>query len=158
VVTGAVNLNFTLVALAAIDRYGRCFLLLTGVLGLVLIYSVLGALYNLHLQGKLMLVLVLAAIACYAMSLAPVTWVVIAEIFPNRIRSGAMPIAVTVLWAACFLLTFAFPLMNASLGASGTFWTYAAICLAGLHFLFFRLPETRGKTLEQIESSFRFGK
>jgi len=155
VVTGAVNVVFTLIALAAIDRYGRRFLLLTGVSGLVIIYSVLGVLYRLRLQGKPMLVLVLAAIACYAMSLAPATWVVIAEIFPNRIRGSAMSIAVTALWSACFLLTYTFPLLNAALGAAGTFWTYAAICLAGLVFLVFRLPETRGKTLEQIETNIR---
>lgn len=158
VVTGAVNVVFTLISLAAIDRYGRRFLLLTGVSGLAVIYALLGALYHLHMQGKPMLVLVLAAIACYAMSLAPATWVVIAEIFPNRIRGGAMSIAITALWTACFLLTYTFPLLNARLGAAGTFWTYAAICLAGLLFLFFRLPETKGKSLEQIETDLRLGK
>jgi SP family sugar porter-like MFS transporter len=151
VVTGAVNLVFTVVALMTIDRYGRRFLLLTGVSGLVIIYTVLGVLYRLHLQGKPMLVLVLAAIACYAMSLAPATWVVIAEIFPNRIRSSAMSIAITTLWTACFILTYTFPLLNAALGAAGTFWTYAAVCLAGLLFIYLRLPETKGKTLEEIE-------
>jgi SP family sugar porter-like MFS transporter len=158
VVTGAVNVVFTLIALAAIDRYGRRFLLLTGVSGLVVIYAVLGALYRLHLQGKPMLVLVLAAIACYAMSLAPATWVVISEIFPNRIRSSAMSIAITALWTACFLLTYTFPLLNAALGAAGTFWTYAAICLAGLVFLYLRLPETKGRTLEEIDANLRLGK
>jgi sugar porter (SP) family MFS transporter len=153
VVTGAVNVVFTLIALFAIDRYGRRFLLLTGVAGLVVIFAVLGILYHLHFQGPIMLVLVLAAIACYAMSLAPATWVVIAEIFPNRIRSSAMSIAVTALWIACFLLTYTFPLLNEKLGAAGTFWTYAAICLCGLLFLFLRLPETKGRTLEQIETS-----
>jgi sugar porter (SP) family MFS transporter len=153
VVTGAVNVVFTLVALFTIDRYGRRFLLLTGISGLAVIYGVLGIFYRLHVQGKPLLVLVLAAIACYAMSLAPATWVVIAEIFPNRIRSSAMAIAVTALWTACFLLTYTFPLLNAALGAAGTFWTYAAICLAGLLFLVFRLPETKGKTLEEIEAS-----
>jgi sugar porter (SP) family MFS transporter len=155
VVTGAVNVVFTLIALGAIDRYGRRFLLLAGVSGLAIIYTALGALYHMHLQGKPMLILVLAAIACYAMSLAPVTWVVISEIFPNRIRSGAMSIAITALWTACFLLTYTFPLLNARLGPAGTFWTYAVICVAGLVFLFFRLPETRGKTLEQIEATLR---
>jgi sugar porter (SP) family MFS transporter len=158
VVTGAVNVVFTLIAFAAIDRYGRRFLLLTGVSGLAVIYTVLGALYHLHMQGKPMLVLVLAAIACYAMSLAPATWVVIAEIFPNRIRSSAMSIAITALWTACFLLTYTFPLLNKAIGAAGTFWTYAAICLAGLLYLSFRLPETKGKTLEQIETDLRMGK
>jgi sugar porter (SP) family MFS transporter len=158
VITGAVNVVFTLIALAAIDRYGRRVLLLTGVSGLAILYAILGGLYRLHIQGKPMLVLVLAAIACYAMSLAPVTWVVIAEIFPNRMRSSAVSIAVTALWTACFLLTYTFPLLHAALGASGTFWTYAAICLAGLLFLWFRLPETKGKSLEEIETSVRTGK
>lgn len=158
VITGAVNLIFTLIALAAIDRYGRRFLLLGGVAGLAIIYTILGAFYHLHLQGKPMLVLVLAAIACYAMSLAPVTWVVIAEIFPNRVRGSAMSVAVTALWTACFLLTYTFPLLNAALGAAGVFWTYAAICLAGLLFLYIRLPETREKTLEEIETYVRSGK
>ena len=158
VVTGAVNVVFTLVALFTIDRYGRRFLLLTGISGLAVIYGVLGAFYRFHVQGKPLLVLVLAAIACYAMSLAPATWVVIAEIFPNRIRSSAMAIAITALWTACFLLTYTFPLLNAALGAAGTFWTYAAICLAGLLFLVLRLPETKGKTLEEIEANLRMGK
>jgi len=157
VITGAVNLLFTLVALATIDRFGRRLLLLTGTLGLVVIYAALGILYRLHLQGLPMLTLVLAAIACYAVSLAPATWVVIAEIFPNRIRASAMSIAVTALWTACFLLTYTFPLLNATLGSAGTFWTYALICLAGFLFLFFRLPETRGKSLEDIEASTRTG-
>ena len=158
VITGAVNVVFTLIALAAIDRYGRRFLLLTGVAGLVVLYTILGALYHLHIQGKPMLLLVLAAIACYAMSLAPATWVVIAEIFPNRMRSGAVSIAVTALWMACFLLTYTFPLLNAALGAAGTFWTYATICVAGFLFLYFRLPETKGRTLEEIETDLRTSK
>jgi SP family arabinose:H+ symporter-like MFS transporter len=158
VVTGVVNVVFTLIALAAIDRYGRRFLLLTGVSGLAIIYTVLAVLYDLHMRGKPMLILVLAAIACYAMSLAPATWVVISEIFPNRIRSGAMSIAITALWSACFLLTYTFPVLNARLGPAGTFLTYALICMAGLVFLFFRLPETRGETLEQIEAILRVGR
>ena len=155
VVTGAVNVVFTFVAFFTIDRFGRRFLLLTGLCGLILIYTVLGLLYRLHLQGKPMLVLVLAAIACYAMSLAPATWVVISEIFPNRIRSSAMSISVTALWSACFLLTYTFPLLNAALGAAGTFWTYAAVCLVGAVFLSMRLPETKGKSLEEIETDLR---
>jgi sugar porter (SP) family MFS transporter len=152
VVTGAVNLVFTFVALFTIDRYGRRFLLLLGVSGLLIIYAVLGLFYALHLHGKPMLVLVLMAIACYAMSLAPVTWVVISEIFPNRMRGFLTSIAITALWIACFILTYTFPLLNASLGAAGTFWCYAAVCLAGLTFLYFRLPETKGQSLEEIES------
>jgi MFS family permease len=85
------------------------------------------------------------------MSLAPVTWVVISEIFPNRIRGAAMSAAVTALWIACFILTYTFPLLNAKLGPAGTFWLYAVICVGGFAFICFKLPETKGKTLEQIE-------
>ena len=155
VVTGAVNVIFTFVAFVTIDRFGRRFLLLTGLAGLILIYTLLGLFYRMHLRGVPMLCLVLAAIACYAMSLAPATWVVIAEIFPNRIRGGAMSIAITALWSACFLLTYTFPILNAALGPAGTFWTYAAVCLAGVVFLWFRLSETKGRTLEEIESDLK---
>jgi sugar porter (SP) family MFS transporter len=158
VITGAVNVIFTVVALATIDRFGRRFLLLTGVAGLTIIYTVLGALYRLHFQGVPMLALVLAAIACYAMSLAPVTWVVISEIFPNRIRGGAVSVAVTFLWIACFVLTYTFPLLNAALSTAGVFWTYAGICLAGLVYLYLRLPETRNRSLEEIEKGILTGK
>lgn len=153
VITGIVNLVFTVVALVTIDRYGRRPLLLAGTFGLALVYTALGCCYHMHLHGALMLLLVLAAIACYALSLAPATWVVIAEIFPNRIRGSAMSVAVTVLWAACFVLTYTFPLLNSSLGSAGTFWIFAAICLVGLLIVFRALPETRGRTLEEIEKS-----
>ncbi len=155
VITGVINVAFTFVAFAAVDRFGRKFLLMTGLFGLVTIYTTLGFFYRLHFQGLPMLVLVLAAIACYAMSLAPVTWVVIAEIFPNRVRSSAMSLSVTALWSACFVLTYTFPLLNAALGVAGTFWTYAAVCLAGALFLIARLPETKGRTLEQLEAELR---
>src|SRR6201999_2548734 len=120
---------------------GRRPLMLLGSAGLAIIYTALGFCYHFHVQGFPMLLLVLAAIGCYAMSLAPVTWVVISEIFPNRIRGAAMSIAVTALWIACFLLTFSFPLLNAQLGSAGTFWLYGAICVAGFIFIFFKLPE-----------------
>ena len=125
--------------------------MLFGAAGLAVIYVAMGFCYAKGVQGLPVLLLVLAAIGCYAMSLAPVTWVVISEIFPNRIRGAAMSVAVTALWIACFILTYTFPMLNAKLGSAGTFWLYAAICVAGLAFIFFKLPETKGKTLEQIE-------
>jgi MFS family permease len=97
------------------------------------------------------LLLVLASMAVYGMSLAPVTWVVISEIFPNRIRGAAMSLAVTALWIACFILTYTFPILNSTLGAYGTFWLYAGICVVGFLFIFLKLPETKTKSLEQIE-------
>jgi sugar porter (SP) family MFS transporter len=150
--TGSVNLLFTFVALGTVDRRGRRPLMLLGAGALTLIYLMLGACYAGGVKGLPMLLLVLAAIGAYAMSLAPVTWVVISEIFPNRIRGAAMSVAVAALWIACFILTYTFPLLNASLGAAGTFWLYAAICFAGFVFIWAKLPETKGKTLEQIEN------
>ena len=149
--TGSVNLVFTIVALGVVDRRGRRPLMLFGFAGLAVIYIAMGLCYHTGVQGLPMLLLVLAAIACYAMSLAPVTWVVISEIFPNRIRGAAMAVSVAALWFGCFTLTYTFPLLNSALGASGTFWLYAGICAAGFVFIRARLPETKGRTLEQIE-------
>jgi sugar porter (SP) family MFS transporter len=149
--TGSVNMAFTFVALGLVDRRGRRPLMIFGSAGLAVIYTVMGFCYYKHVQGLPMLGLVLAAIACYSMSLAPVVWVVISEIFPNRIRGAAMSICVSALWIACFLLTFTFPRLNKELGPAGTFWIYAGICVAGFVFIMIFLPETKGKTLEQIE-------
>jgi sugar porter (SP) family MFS transporter len=149
--TGSVNLAFTFVALGAVDRVGRRPLMLLGSAGLAVIYIIMGFCYWRGVQGLPMLLLVLAAIGCYAMSLAPVTWVVISEIFPNRIRGAAMSVATMALWAACFILTYTFPIFNKGFGPAGTFWLYAAICASGFLFILLRLPETKGKTLEAIE-------
>jgi sugar porter (SP) family MFS transporter len=149
--TGSVNLAFTFVALGVVDRGGRRPLMLLGAAGLAVIYTGISFCYQQGVQGWPVLLLVLAAIACYSMSLAPVTWVVISEIFPNRIRGAAMAIAVAALWLACFILTYTFPILKAELGPDGTFWLYAAICALGLLFIWEKLPETKGRTLEQIE-------
>jgi MFS family permease len=77
--------------------------------------------------------------------------VLISEIFPNRIRGAAVAVSVSALWIACFILTYTFPLLNHALGPAMTFWLYAAICAAGFVFIFMRVPETKGKTLEEIE-------
>ena len=149
--TGSVNLAFTFVALGVVDRGGRRPLLVFGAAALTCIYIAMGACYFAGVKGIPMLLLVLSAIGCYAMSLAPVTWVVISEIFPNRIRAAAMSVAVSALWIACFLLTYTFPILNKQLHPAGTFWLYAAICGAGFFFIKYKLPETKGKTLEEIE-------
>ncbi|HVW20048.1 MAG TPA: sugar porter family MFS transporter [Opitutaceae bacterium] len=149
--TGSVNLVATVSALGAVDRAGRRPLMLIGAGGLAVIFAALGGCYAAHAQGLPLLLLVLAAIACYAISLAPVTWVMISEIFPTRVRGTAMSAAVSALWIACFILTYTFPLLNARLGASGTFWVYAAICAAGFLFILRRLPETKGRSLEELE-------
>ncbi len=151
VLTGSVNLIFTFVAIYTVDKLGRRALMLIGAGGLAGIYALMGAAYYFHFSGTILLFLVVMAIACYAMSLAPVTWVVLSEIFPNRIRGAAMAVATVSLWLASFLLTYTFPLLNKTFGASGTFWLYGIICLGGLVFIYKKLPETKGKTLEEIE-------
>jgi len=151
VITGAVNLLSTFIAIYTVDRLGRRFLMLSGSAGLAMTYSFIGTSYHFHSQGIHVLLLVLLAIACYAFSLAPVTWVVLSEIFPNRIRGAAMSISVFALWSGCFTLTYSFPFLNRNLGAANTFWIYAAICVCGFFFIRARLPETKGKTLEEIE-------
>ncbi|MGV1681688.1 sugar porter family MFS transporter [Sphingopyxis sp. NJF-3] len=153
VITGVVNCVFTLFALITVERWGRRRLLLIGCVGLTLIYLVLGACYLAGLQGWPLLLLVVAAIACYAMTLAPVTWVALSEIFPGEARGASMAVATTALWAGCFLLTYSFPLLNAAAGTGLTFWLYALICVAGFVFIFRTLPETKGQTLEQIEQN-----
>ena len=125
--------------------------MLIGAGGLAVIYAVLGTGYYMQSTGVHMLLLVVSAIACYAMSLAPVTWVVISEIFPNRIRGAAMSVAVFSLWVGCTALTFSFPILKRGLGAHGAFWLYGAICVVGFVVIFLRLPETKGQSLEDIE-------
>jgi hypothetical protein len=144
---GAVPLDMTE---GKLHRFRRT-LLSWGCAGIALAHALLGVAYATGHGGIFVLTLTLSAIACYAMSLGPVTWVLISEIFPNRIRGPAVSIAVSALWTACFLLTFTFPMLSQRLETAGTFWLYSAICLAGLVFILLRVPETKGKTLEQIE-------
>lgn len=155
VITGVVNCVFTLLALDTVERWGRRRLMLLGCSGLTVIYVLLGACYVAGWQGWPLLLLVVLAIACYAMTLAPVTWVALSEIFPNEARGACMAVATTALWAACFLLTYTFPLINQGMGTGPTFWLYAVICAAGFVFVLRRLPETRGKSLEEIEAAWR---
>ena len=151
VITGAINLIFTFIAIGTVDKVGRRALMLVGCAGIGLSHLLIGLAYTLGLKGLPVLVFTLCTIGCYAMSLAPITWVLISEIFPNRIRGAAISIAVSSLWVACFILTFTFPILNKSLGPAKTFWAYALVCLLGFIFILVRVPETKGKTLEQIE-------
>lgn len=152
VLTGITNVIFTFVAIYTVDRLGRKKLMLGGAGGLALIYAILGTCYYLHVTGFFMIVLVVSAIACYAMTLGPVTWVLIAEIFPNRVRAVAVATCTFALWVGSFSLTYSFPLLNYTLGSFGTFWIYAAICASGFVFFAMKLPETKGKSLERLES------
>jgi SP family sugar porter-like MFS transporter len=154
VITGTVNLIFTLIAIRLVDRLGRKPLMMAGSAGLAVVFGLIGASYAVHSRGVHLLALVVVAMALYALSLAPVTWVLLSEIFPNRIRGAAMSVSTVSLWSACFVLTYTFPLLNKGLGPAGTFWIYAGISVFGFIFIRSRVRETKGKTLEQIEREF----
>ena len=126
-------------------------MMLSGAFGLTLIYLATGWAYHENMKGLVPVVLVIAAIACYCYSLAPITWVILSEIFPNRIRGAAMSVSVVSLWLGNFVLSQTFPVMYEKLGLARCFWVYAGVCCLGFLFIWFKLPETKGKTLEQIE-------
>lgn len=155
VITGVTMCVFTFVAIATVERLGRRVLMLLGCSSLALIYVAIGYLYRTHQHGLPLLVLIVAAIASYAMTLAPITWVILSEIFPNAVRGACMAICTAALWAACFMLTYTFPMLNSSIGTAGTFWFYAVICGAGFIFVLLCLPETKQKSLEAIQELWR---
>ena len=151
VITGIANVVFTFVALYTIEKWGRRTLMLIGAGCLGLIYLTLGTCYFMGMTGMLMVALVVAAISVYAMTLGPVTWTLLAEIFPHRVRGIAMATCTFALWVGCCTLTFSFPSMNAALGSSGTFWIYSGICVCAFIYLLRNCPETKGKSLEDLE-------
>ncbi|HIX27628.1 MAG TPA: sugar porter family MFS transporter [Candidatus Barnesiella excrementigallinarum] len=151
VITGIANLVFTFVAIFTVDKLGRKTLMMIGAAGLAGIYTILGLCYFMEFTGFVMIILVVLAIGFYAMSLGPITWVLLSEVFPNRVRGVAMAICTAALWIASFLLTYTFPFLNGGLGTGGTFILYAVICLLGFLFAWRRIPETKGKSLEVLE-------
>lgn len=151
VVTGIANVLFTFVAIHTVEKWGRKALMKLGAGGLCCIYLILGICYFFQIMGVFMIVLVVAAIACYAMTLGPVTWVLLAEFFPNRVRAVAVATSTFALWVGSATLTYTFPLLNVALGSYGTFWIYSAVCLVGFLFVCHELPETKGKSLEELE-------
>jgi sugar porter (SP) family MFS transporter len=153
VITGAINLVFTVLAMLLVDKVGRRWMMLFGCVGIGVSHLLCGFAYRAGWPAGAVLTLTLCAIACYALTLAPVTWVLISEIFPNRVRSHGVSAAVSALWAASFLLTYTFPMMNDKLGTSGIFFIYGLICMLGFLFVAYFVPETKGKTLEQIEAA-----
>jgi sugar porter (SP) family MFS transporter len=154
VAIGIVNTLFTLLAMWQVDKLGRRPLMLMGSLGLSIVYIILAILLQGQAAAGWVSVFVLLAIGMYATSLAPVTWVLISEIFPNHIRGLASSVAIVSLWAAYFVLVFTFPILAEHLGTYGPFYLYSAICLAGFIFIRARVKETKGQTLEQLEQSF----
>ena len=152
VITGAINLVFTVLAMALVDRVGRRLMMLAGCIGIGVSHLLCAWAYHAQWRGIPVLILTLSAIACYALTLAPVTWVLIAEIFPRRIRSQGVSTAVSALWIASFLLTFTFPFLMQLEGTAGIFLTYGITCLVGFVFVAAYVPETKGRTLEQISA------
>lgn len=149
---GLVNLVCTLVAMWQVDKLGRKPLMLFGAIGLVLLYIISAIL--LQSGSPAASWSLLAAIGVYAMTLAPVTWVLISEIFPDRIRGTATSVAVIALWLAYAILTFTFPIMAKNMGTYTPFYIYAAVCLAGFFFVKYKVKETKGKALEEMDSVF----
>ncbi|WP_432711669.1 sugar porter family MFS transporter [Pedobacter sp.] len=150
---GVVNLLVTLFAMWQIDKLGRRPLMLYGSIGLAVIYIILAALLQQQAATGLVSIFVLLAIALYGSSLAPVTWVVISEIFPNRIRGAASSVAIVSLWIAYFILVFTFPILAQEIGTFGPFYLYAVICFLGFLFVKYKVKETKGQTLEELEEN-----
>ncbi|MDO8930552.1 MAG: sugar porter family MFS transporter, partial [Bacteroidota bacterium] len=152
ILIGGTNLIFTLVAMVLIDRLGRKLLIIIGSTGMMLTLAGLSALYFTNqTSGVLVLVFILGYIAFFAASLGPALWVVAAELFPNRLRSKGMSIAIVSLWIACTVVTIVFPIMLEKLSGGITFLIFALICLANLLYVLKYVPETKGKTLEELE-------
>ena len=153
IMVGVINVAFTLIAIKYVDSWGRKKLLLSGISGMTVCLFIIGLAFYTQQQGYLVLIAILGYIAFFAMSLGPLTFVVIAEIFPTKSRATAMSIATFFLWLAVFLVSQTFPILIGSIGSAYTFWLYTLISI--LAFLFIRksIPETKGKTLEEIEAS-----
>ena len=146
---GGVNLVFTILAMLLVDRLGRKPLMLIGAAGLTVLYLIVVQMLGAH--STTVSWFLLASIGIYAMSLAPVTWVLISEIFPNKVRGEATSIAVLGLWAAYFILVFTFPVLFEKL-QDKSFYIYAVVCAVGFLFILFKVKETKGKTLEELEN------
>ncbi len=152
VVIGIVNVLFTLIAIWKIDKLGRRKLLIFGATGAMLSHIIIGAIFFQNVSGGyLLMVFILIFIACFVFSYGPVTWVVLSEIFPTRIRGRAMAIATLSLWAANTVLGQLVPWLLENIKPFGTFWMFAFFCLPIILIAWKVLPETKGKSLEEIE-------
>lgn len=152
---GLTNVIFTLVAMAIIDRFGRKWMLILGSGGMMTMLLGLSVLFFRHqTSGIMVLVFILGYIACFSASLGAAVWVVIAELFPNRLRSKGMSVAIVSLWIACTIVSVTFPIMLERLSGGITFLIFAVICLANLLYVWRYVPETKGKTLEELEHQF----
>ncbi|MEN6427709.1 MAG: sugar porter family MFS transporter [Phycisphaerales bacterium] len=157
IVVGVVNLTFTVVAIWTVDRIGRKPLMIIGSAGMGISLAGIGLAAYLQSTGLWMLLFILGYIACFALSVGPVTWVILSEIFPTRIRGRAMAVATVCLWIANYLVSQTFPMMDQNPWLVETFhrgfpfWLYGAFCVVLLLCVWRLVPETKGKSLEQIE-------
>jgi MFS transporter, SP family, arabinose:H+ symporter len=149
---GVINIVFTLIAMRVIDRIGRKVMMLIGSAGMAISFSAIGLLFFTgRTDGMLMIAALLITPAFFAFGLGPTVWVVISEIFPNKIRGVAMSVATFALWSACYLLTLTFPVFVEKFSAASTFILYAVICLIGVVIIYKYIPETKGVSLEELE-------
>lgn len=155
VTVGAVNLLFTFVAIAFVDRAGRRPLLIIGTAVQAVALFVVGLLFGRGGPSWLLLGGILSFVAAFAMAMGPVSWIVNSEIFPNKFRGRAMAVSISLLWLACFAVSQTFPMLLEALGASRTFWLYGGLSLLSMLFVMCFVPETKGRTLEEIESGWR---
>lgn len=148
---GVTNFIATIIALVTIDKFGRKSLLIIGLSGMFVSFILTGYLFRSEtLSGTWIIIPVLTYVACFAMSLGPVTWVMLSELFPTKIRGRAMSVATMSLWIACFGLSQTFPWLIDRFGG-GSFYLFAGICAAALLFVTTMIRETKGKSLEEIE-------
>jgi SP family galactose:H+ symporter-like MFS transporter len=156
---GVVNVGFTILAVRIIDRAGRRPLLIIGLIGMVVSLILLGVVFfqgsTSGAAGLLATICLGLYIASFAISLGPVFWLMISEIYPLRIRGTAMSVASIANWGSNFLVALTFPVLLATLGGAGSFWLFAALGIVAWIFVYFRVPETKNRTLEEIEASFR---
>jgi sugar porter (SP) family MFS transporter len=156
---GVVNVGFTILAVRIIDRAGRRPLLIIGLIGMVISLALLGVVFATGgaggAAGLLATVCLGLYIASFAISLGPVFWLMISEIYPLNIRGKAMSVASLANWGSNWLVALTFPVLLATLGGAGSFWLFAVMGIVAWFFVYFRVPETKGKTLEEIEAEFR---
>ncbi|MGA3333323.1 MAG: sugar porter family MFS transporter [Terracidiphilus sp.] len=152
VIIGSCNFVCTLIALRCLDRWGRRTMLLTGTAGMAISLALFVIAYRIPgISPLLILACIMSYTGFYAFAMGPISWIVISEIFPNKIRGRAASIATSTLWTSTLVVTFTFLSLVHALGVSGTFAIYTALCVVSLVFIWKMVPETRGKTLEQIQ-------
>jgi sugar porter (SP) family MFS transporter len=152
VIVGAINFVATIVALWVIDKVGRKALLIVSAAGMAVAEISLGTAFLMHPPpSTFILAIVLLCVACFAVGLGPGVWVLLSELFPTRLRGRAMSVATISLWTACLGLTLSFLSLVHAITVTGAFWTYAAMCVATVVLVWRTVPETKGKSLEEIE-------